>query len=252
MPYSYKYADLADVLDAVTAALNAQDLTLTQRCETNEDQKLFRLVTELVHGLSGEKLVSTFPLRTHLSPQELGSELTYYRRYAVCGLLGVAAEEDDDAQQADAAPRHMGNTENSPVKPRQEAAQANRNGPPARSLGQPSGMPADRGGDARSADLNAPRKCDENDINALRRHYQLCGWTPDMVGTQMRKMFKTDKLGNITKGQLAALMAYIQDNRITPPPSTEAGGSSLTEQGQSGEGESQDSFAGFSDGGPPR
>jgi hypothetical protein len=44
---------------------------------------------------------SSFPLpRVPESPQELGSLLTYLRRYAITALLGIATEEDDDGRQA--------------------------------------------------------------------------------------------------------------------------------------------------------
>lgn len=33
-------------------------------------------------------------------PQDLGSELTYLKRYALCGMLGVNAEDDDDGAEA--------------------------------------------------------------------------------------------------------------------------------------------------------
>lgn len=39
------------------------------------------------------------------SPQEVGSLTTYYKRYALAAVLGIATEEDDDGNAATHAPR---------------------------------------------------------------------------------------------------------------------------------------------------
>ncbi len=94
--YSYKYADLADVIDAVRDALSANELAFTQGVEGDN------LVTVLVHS-SGERLYNSVPMVSPgamTGPQAVGSSLTYSRRYGLTALLGVVAEEDDDGQVA--------------------------------------------------------------------------------------------------------------------------------------------------------
>ena len=55
--------------------------------------------------------------------QQLGSSSTYVRRYALCAMLGIAAEEDDDGRQAAAVNPHgasagvVPSTEESPFQP---------------------------------------------------------------------------------------------------------------------------------------
>lgn len=89
-----KYASLDSVLAAVEPALHANGLVL---CHTVEDS---HLVTRLYHT-SGQLLESQLPIPTGLTdPQKLGSIITYYRRYAVCSLLSVTADEDDDGHTA--------------------------------------------------------------------------------------------------------------------------------------------------------
>lgn len=95
--FSYSYADLADVLEAISGPLAANGLAIIQTTRTDGG---FRLVTTLAHH-SGEWIEGEMPLPGEDGDaRSLGSWLTYLRRYAVCALVGVAAEDDDDAAQA--------------------------------------------------------------------------------------------------------------------------------------------------------
>jgi len=94
--YTYKYADLPDILDAVIPVLNKHGLGIIQRPDGES------LVTSIIHE-SGEMMHGTIPLPSKTSPQELGSWLTYLRRYSLTAMLGIAADEDDDAGSAQAA-----------------------------------------------------------------------------------------------------------------------------------------------------
>jgi hypothetical protein len=91
------YADLADVLNAVRPALNAEGIAVVQTVEAGE------LVTELRRN--GETIRSSIPLNLDVKPQELGSQLSYLRRYALSAIAGVASESDDDGNAAAAAPK---------------------------------------------------------------------------------------------------------------------------------------------------
>lgn len=88
-----KYASLDAVLGAVEPSLLTNGLTLSH---TVADGKL---VTRIYHT-SGDFLESSFNLPELSDPQKLGSIISYYRRYAVCGLLSVTADEDDDGNAA--------------------------------------------------------------------------------------------------------------------------------------------------------
>ena len=63
------------------------------------DPETSTLITRLMH-VSGQWVESRYPLHFDQSPQQLGSELTYARRYCVSALLCLAAE-DDDGQRAE-------------------------------------------------------------------------------------------------------------------------------------------------------
>lgn len=101
-----KYADLTAVRKATLPVLNANGLTITQttHLEWGPDGSLqFLLRTTLTH-VSGESVSSDYPLpRDVAKPQQIGSALTYGRRYCWSAICGLAADEDDDAETAQAA-----------------------------------------------------------------------------------------------------------------------------------------------------
>lgn len=96
--YSYTYADLDSVLDAIRPALTKHGLALVQSIDNQGP--VVRVSTNLLH-LSGAMLsFGTITMQAKdANPQSLGSAITYARRYGVAAL-GIAPEEDDDAQAA--------------------------------------------------------------------------------------------------------------------------------------------------------
>jgi hypothetical protein len=98
--YSFAYATFDAILDVVRKPLTENELSYTQTVEFTEDGKP-RVVTTLMHS-SGQWIDSTLPLMLDRpGNQAFGSALTYAKRYALTALLGVAADEDDDANSAD-------------------------------------------------------------------------------------------------------------------------------------------------------
>jgi hypothetical protein len=110
--FSYSYADLNSVLEAVKDALSEQGLSVVQ-----SPVGVSGLVTQLMHA-SGEYL-RTFmdmPIKDNMDPQKRGSAITYARRYALMSVLGIAGA-DDDAQSAMQPPRHAPQKPAEPVEP---------------------------------------------------------------------------------------------------------------------------------------
>jgi len=91
--FKSKYADLAAIFDAARKPLSANGLAIVQ---TIGDGVLH---TRLLHT-SGQWIASEHPLPMSGRPQEIGSALTYARRYSLSALIGIAADEDDDANAA--------------------------------------------------------------------------------------------------------------------------------------------------------
>lgn len=101
--FSYGYADLADILDAIRKPLSENGLSIIQPIVPSDPEHVL-LVTRLLHS-SGQWIESAYPIDVYEKPQEMGSAITYARRYALTALLGIAAEEDDDGQTAQGSSR---------------------------------------------------------------------------------------------------------------------------------------------------
>lgn len=101
--YSYTYADLADVSAAVTPLLAKHGLAFS--CCPRPADRGYELVGRLLHT-SGESVEGSLPLNGG-TPQELGSSLTYMRRYLLGALTGVVTDDDDDGRQAQVAAKRQ-------------------------------------------------------------------------------------------------------------------------------------------------
>lgn len=96
-PYTFSYAPLDEVLDAVRPALAKNGLWLGQPLSSTGGRHTLRTI--LAHS-SGASMMMTTELDARGDIKQLGSAITYMRRYTVQALLGVAAEEDDDGSAA--------------------------------------------------------------------------------------------------------------------------------------------------------
>ena len=95
--FKKKYADLSSVREATIKPLNDNGLSIMQ-VVTTEESGAPVLISRLMHK-SGEWIEASYPLPiTPLKPQELGSAITYARRYSWASLCGIAADDDDDAE----------------------------------------------------------------------------------------------------------------------------------------------------------
>lgn len=97
-PYKFKYATLETIFGAVRPALAKNGLSLSHRIELEEGKT--RVVAVLAHK-DGEMVACPFPIQLSGKMQEQGSAITYARRYTAQCILGVAADDDDDANGAD-------------------------------------------------------------------------------------------------------------------------------------------------------
>lgn len=101
--YSYRYVGLPTILDEVRPILQAHQLALTQ--DPVETPNGVGVVARLIHA-SGEWLeYGPLVIPCEDSAQARGSATTYARRYQVCAILGIAADDDDDGKQASRVPQ---------------------------------------------------------------------------------------------------------------------------------------------------
>lgn len=101
--FKNNYADLQSVLDAVTDALLANDLVVSQTGERCGDIFVIRT---LVFDSNGDSIdFGIMPVKTlKEDAQAFGSGLTYARRYALMSAFGLAPEDDDGQLASIASP----------------------------------------------------------------------------------------------------------------------------------------------------
>ena len=92
------YASLSDILQAVMPLLSSCGLSITQPMRVTDNGTI--LITRLLHE-SGEVIESEMILPHNSDPQRYGSLISYYKRYQLTALLGIATiDEDDDGNRA--------------------------------------------------------------------------------------------------------------------------------------------------------
>lgn len=103
--YSYGYADLATVTEALNPLLGKHGMAFTSK-PTMTPQG-FGLVYALKHeGGDVDEGFWPLPDPTRVKPQDLGSWITYWRRYAFLSATNTfPSGEDDDGKQAQQSPR---------------------------------------------------------------------------------------------------------------------------------------------------
>ena len=101
--FKSKYADLADVVAAVSPALNAQGIAFFHVATSVDGERVMRTV--LAHGPSDTRIECDVPLIVSKNDmQGYKSATTYAKRIGLESLTGVAPEDDDGNAAAKAAP----------------------------------------------------------------------------------------------------------------------------------------------------
>jgi ERF superfamily protein len=102
--YSYEYADLATITEALNPLLGKHGLAFIAMPTLTAQG--FGLVYELRHESNDDGAEGFWPLPdpTRIKPQELGSFITYWRRYAFLAITNTfPSGEDDDGATAQTA-----------------------------------------------------------------------------------------------------------------------------------------------------
>jgi hypothetical protein len=99
--FNSKYATLDAIWEACRGPLTSNGLSVIQAASSAG--KTVTVTTRLLH-LSGQWVQAPLTLDgKDASPQAVGSAITYARRYGLGAMVGVTAEEDDDANAAQPA-----------------------------------------------------------------------------------------------------------------------------------------------------
>jgi hypothetical protein len=97
---SFRYASLSRGLDIIRKALGGQQIAIAQTTDIDRTTGTVNLTTLLLHT-SGEWISSDWPvcqLSETSAPRRMGAALTYARRYALFTMVGIAGEDDLDAE----------------------------------------------------------------------------------------------------------------------------------------------------------
>jgi hypothetical protein len=104
--FKNRYATLDAIMEAVRPVLARHGLSIVQGCtmpNEAEGRLIGSAVETMVLHASGEYLANMVYMPIgKASAQDVGSALTYGRRYGVSALLALATDDDDDGQQASA------------------------------------------------------------------------------------------------------------------------------------------------------
>jgi len=89
--FKSNYASLANILDAVTPVLNNCGLVITSHPDDGA------LTTTIFHAESGEYMQSDYVLvaKDMTNPQQVGSAISYARRYSIASILNLNLDDDD-------------------------------------------------------------------------------------------------------------------------------------------------------------
>jgi len=95
--FKSNYASLSNIQDAIAKPLSESGLVYSQM-----PTGVNGLTTILIHAESGEYFMDsyTMPVSKQNDPQAVGSAITYAKRYALAGILGLNIDDDDDGNKA--------------------------------------------------------------------------------------------------------------------------------------------------------
>lgn len=116
--FKSRYATLASVWDAIRGPLSQHGLSVSQVLESAENGVGVAVRTLLLHT-SGQWIASRYvmPITDKLTPQAMGSAITYARRYALSAIVGIAPDDDDDGNAASVTPARQEQPKPTPPPP---------------------------------------------------------------------------------------------------------------------------------------
>jgi len=101
--FKSKYSDLAACIDAVRQPLADNKLSVIQTTKVVNNEMI--LETLLMHEsgqfVGGEYIIN--PMKN--DPQSVGATISYARRYSLCAILNIAAEDSDAEESMDRKPQ---------------------------------------------------------------------------------------------------------------------------------------------------
>lgn len=109
--FTYSYADISDVVAATRPVLAEHGIVALTPVHGSE--KGLACSVTLIHTSGEERTFEPLPFVASQDPQQAGSAITYFRRYALLAALGMATADDDGAA-AKSAPSARKSTRSTP------------------------------------------------------------------------------------------------------------------------------------------
>lgn len=101
--FKSKHFTLDEIVHVTTPMLNKLGLYVVHAVQMVGEVPCMVTLIKDSDGEGG--IESAFPMAMNPNPQDMGSAVTYYKRYNLCALLNIAEEDDDGQKAADAAKR---------------------------------------------------------------------------------------------------------------------------------------------------
>lgn len=112
---TYKYLNLATLLKNIKPIFEKHDIAFSQKVTfdgTGDGRQILGTVETVIFDENERQTVCSYPFFVTGDPQQVGSAITYARRYSLTTVLGIFPDKDDDGgyakQQYDTADRPIG------------------------------------------------------------------------------------------------------------------------------------------------
>lgn len=100
---TYKYLNLATILKTIKPVFEKHGLAFSQRVtfdNTGEARQAIGTVETIIFDDEEQMVACSYPFFVTGDPQQVGSAITYARRYSLYVVLGIFPDKDDDGAYA--------------------------------------------------------------------------------------------------------------------------------------------------------
>lgn len=112
---TYKYLNLATLLKNIKPIFEKHDVAFSQKVTFDgpgDGRQILGTVETIIFDENEQQVVCEYPFFVTGDPQQVGSAITYARRYSLTTVLGIFPDKDDDGgyakQRFDTADRPIG------------------------------------------------------------------------------------------------------------------------------------------------
>ena len=100
---TYKYLNLATILKTIKPVFEKHGLAFSQRVtfdNAGEARQAIGTVKTVIFDSEEQMVACSYPFFVTGDPQQVGSAITYARRYSLYAVLGIFPDKDDDGAYA--------------------------------------------------------------------------------------------------------------------------------------------------------